>query len=107
MSDGRSHALTYGERAPAGLPIPAARTARIRHGRCTHGNVLRRARSCRHGTSSGLPRRELEEAAGRGELVLGGCLVSFDAPDRACVNCGHEWQTGELPAWFRTRFADS
>src|ERR671914_177334 len=58
-------------------------------------------------SSSGLPRRELEEAAGRGELVLGGCLVSFDAPDRACVNCGHEWQTGELPAWFRTRFADS
>jgi hypothetical protein len=39
----------------------------------------------------GLPTRELEEAAGRGELVLGGCLVSFDAPDRACENCSHEW----------------
>jgi hypothetical protein len=38
----------------------------------------------------GLPTRELEEAAGRGELVLGGCLVSFDAPNRACQNCGHE-----------------
>jgi hypothetical protein len=52
----------------------------------------------------GLPTRELEEAAGRGELVLGGCLVSFDAADRACENCGHHWQTGVLPGWLKRRF---
>jgi hypothetical protein len=52
----------------------------------------------------GLPGRELEQAAGRGELVLGGCLVSFDAPDRACRSCGGDWQTGVLPGWLRSRF---
>jgi hypothetical protein len=52
----------------------------------------------------GLPGRELEQAARRGELVLGGCLVSFDAPDRACRSCGGDWQTGVLPGWLRSRF---
>jgi hypothetical protein len=46
----------------------------------------------------GLPTQELE-AAGRGELVLGGRPVGFDAPDRACQDCGHQWQTGGLPVW--------
>jgi hypothetical protein len=27
-------------------------------------------------------------AARRGELVLAGCLVNFDAPNRACETCG-------------------
>jgi hypothetical protein len=52
----------------------------------------------------GLLGRELEQAAERGELVLGGCLFSFDAPDRACRDCGAEWQTGVLPGWLRSSF---
>ena len=55
----------------------------------------------------GLPGRELEKAAERGELVLGGCMVSFDAPDQACQDCGGAWQTGVLPGWVRSRFGDS
>jgi hypothetical protein len=55
----------------------------------------------------GPPTHELEQAAGRDELVMGGCPESFDAPDRVCQDCGHEWQTGELPGWFRRRFGDA
>jgi hypothetical protein len=55
----------------------------------------------------GPPTRELEEAARRGELVLGGCMFSFDAPDRVCRDCGSEWQAGALPGWFRRPIGDA
>ena len=45
----------------------------------------------------GLPTREFEAAARRGDLVLCGCLFSFDAPDMVCWDCGREWQSGALP----------
>jgi hypothetical protein len=42
----------------------------------------------------------LFEAAERGDLVLGGCAVEFDAPDLVCQGpVRHHWQagTGEAP----------
>jgi ribA/ribD-fused uncharacterized protein len=39
----------------------------------------------------GLPRPELIERAGRGEIVLGGCLVFESAPNRSCVSCHYQW----------------
>lgn len=39
----------------------------------------------------GMPARASFEAAKRGELVLGGCVVSDGAPTRACPDCGHRW----------------
>ena len=32
------------------------------------------------------------EGAERGELVLGGCIVSDVNPTDACLTCGHEWR---------------
>lgn len=32
------------------------------------------------------------EASRRGELHLGGCLVTGDDPDWHCRSCGHEWK---------------
>ena len=39
----------------------------------------------------GLPGPELWEAAGRGEVALGGCVVTGCDPKHACRDCGHEW----------------
>lgn len=39
----------------------------------------------------GLPTLEIFEAAERGELRLGGCLVSGDDPAWHCKACGAEW----------------
>jgi hypothetical protein len=36
----------------------------------------------------GFPSSEAIDAADRGELVLGGCVVSEDDPDIACRACG-------------------
>ena len=35
----------------------------------------------------GLPTREAVEAAGRGDLVLGGCVLTDDDPPRCCTEC--------------------
>jgi hypothetical protein len=35
----------------------------------------------------GLPTRAAAEAAARGELVLGGCVLTDDDPPRCCTNC--------------------
>ena len=40
----------------------------------------------------GYPRPEVFDAAGRGEIVLGGCCITDDDPDRACTECGHRWR---------------
>jgi hypothetical protein len=39
----------------------------------------------------GLVGAETGEAEGRGELVIGGCVVSEDSPDRRCRVCGGEF----------------
>ena len=41
----------------------------------------------------GMPGFELGEAADRGELVLGGCLISEDNPDLACLSCDARWKS--------------
>ena len=41
----------------------------------------------------GLPGLELAEAAERGEVTLGGCVIEDDDPDRQCRVCGHRWST--------------
>jgi hypothetical protein len=43
----------------------------------------------------GLPGNEAMAAAGRGEVVLGGCCVSPDDPTHICRACGSEWATSE------------
>lgn len=40
----------------------------------------------------GYPLIGLAEQKERGEIVLGGCCVSKDSPDRQCLACGHEWR---------------
>lgn len=37
----------------------------------------------------GEPTPDAFQAAERGELVLGGCVVSDDSPSRTCTTCGH------------------
>jgi len=41
----------------------------------------------------GMPDNDASERAERGEVVLGGCLVTDDDPDWSCTNpaCGNEW----------------
>jgi hypothetical protein len=36
----------------------------------------------------GLPGEEGRAAAMRGDIVLGGCVLSLDAPTRRCADCG-------------------
>jgi len=36
----------------------------------------------------------LLKAVKRGEVELGGCLVTGDDPDTACAACGHRWHKG-------------
>lgn len=40
----------------------------------------------------GLPAPAAFEAAERGEVVLGGCCIDLEGPERACTSCGHEWR---------------
>jgi hypothetical protein len=40
----------------------------------------------------GMPTPELFEAAERGEVVLGGCCMELDAPERECLQCNHAWK---------------
>ncbi len=40
----------------------------------------------------GLPDAELRHAEERGEVALGGCVVSEGDPDHQCGSCGHEWR---------------
>jgi hypothetical protein len=39
----------------------------------------------------GYPGEDAMAAADQGEVVLGGCCVSSDDPNRACTVCGSEW----------------
>lgn len=39
----------------------------------------------------GLPDHGLMEAAERGEVALGGCIIHDDDPSHECPECGHHW----------------
>lgn len=39
----------------------------------------------------GLPGKEMSDRAERGEILLGGCVVSEDSPVWHCKDCGHQW----------------
>ena len=40
----------------------------------------------------GLPSYDLGEKELRGEVMLGGCLVSLESPKWYCKNCGNKWR---------------
>ena len=49
----------------------------------------------------GYPGPDAEEAAGRGEIKLGGCMINVDGcdmPDRFCRDCEHEWSVDHFVA---------
>ena len=39
----------------------------------------------------GKPGTELIERADKGEVILGGCVISDDSPFNHCNGCEHEW----------------
>jgi hypothetical protein len=50
--------------------------------------------------SSGMPDHELFAASERGEVLIGGCILMGDDPDRHCVACGIDWVSGVVdPVW--------
>lgn len=40
----------------------------------------------------GSPSFEMFEAAERGEIELGGCVIDGNQPERKCLSCEHEWR---------------
>jgi hypothetical protein len=40
----------------------------------------------------GYPGFDLRERSERGEVHIGGCVLTEDQPDRHCTSCEHEWQ---------------
>lgn len=50
---------------------------------------------------------ELEKDIDEGRVVLGGCCVVGDDPDRHCNDCGHEWRTSSRAPKPRISGADS
>lgn len=44
----------------------------------------------------GLPGEGLAEAAARGDVDLGGCVIQPLAPNRRCRSCGHAFRAGLL-----------
>ena len=48
----------------------------------------------------GMPGIELAEQAERQEIVLGGCVLELDAPERHCISCGNEWQIVHKYEWI-------
>ena len=62
------------------------------------GTIRRRPQSCPRCAHQdwrsivyGLPSFDLFQAADRGEVVLGGCMVEDEQPSARCGNCGQEW----------------
>lgn len=41
----------------------------------------------------GDPGEEMMERSKRQEIVLGGCVMEDDAPNRHCLSCQHQWST--------------
>lgn len=48
----------------------------------------------------GLPPADVGAAAGRGEVILGGCMVGEDPPEWGCGDC--HWEQGLAPSASRT-----
>lgn len=44
-----------------------------------------------------MPSIPLAEQAERGEVVLGGCVVEENQPDRRCLACEAEWKIKRKP----------
>lgn len=44
----------------------------------------------------GLPTPGAFDAAARGEIALGGCVIGLDDPNRRCLSCGHSWRQDRL-----------
>ena len=40
----------------------------------------------------GYPTPDIIEQVERQEIVLGGCIVGENQPDRHCISCEHQWQ---------------
>jgi hypothetical protein len=49
----------------------------------------------------GLPGPALVDAAERGELALGGCVIGDDDPNLQCRACGNVWRTGSASGMHR------
>ena len=45
--------------------------------------------------SYGYPSTEMWGKENIGEIVLGGCSITEDAPDYRCTECQFEWQKGK------------
>jgi hypothetical protein len=45
----------------------------------------------------GLPSEEAAQAARRGEIVLGGCVVTGNDPQWFCSNCEATWRSDPAP----------
>jgi hypothetical protein len=45
----------------------------------------------------GIPGPDIADQAERGEIVLGGCVIGPDSPERACKQCHHEWRITRRP----------
>lgn len=45
----------------------------------------------------GLPTLDTFQKAERGELLLGGCVVTFDQPTFCCMDCKRRWSKRSLP----------
>ena len=47
----------------------------------------------------GYPGFDLVEREERQEIVLGGCILEENQPDRQCISCEHQWQIVRRPEW--------
>jgi pyruvate/2-oxoacid:ferredoxin oxidoreductase beta subunit len=45
----------------------------------------------------GMPSREAMEAAARGEIALGGCIIPWKPLHYRCLACNWEWGKSEAP----------
>ena len=54
----------------------------------------------------GMPGSELVEAYERGEVELGGCVVTDRDPEWHCKTCGHEWSKGVTRSPYHKHIGD-
>lgn len=43
----------------------------------------------------GYPGDGMMESAQKKEIVLGGCIIYPDNPNRQCLNCRHQWKANK------------
>jgi hypothetical protein len=61
-------------------------TARTTLRTCPNGAAVRGVRIL-----YGMPSADMFEAAQRGEIALGDCVIGGDDPQWSCLKCGLEW----------------